>query len=202
MIRYVRAFAGAAAMAALLGFAGSAGAAPLTCSVNDAMANGEVADECARDDAIGANPSDETSFVNTNFQDGGSAFLFADKTGENSSIAGWITTVTSTGTADPYLFDYTVTVPAELIGTVVDFVLVVKQNSANTVAYLFNSVTLGINGGFNNFVLNGADRPVNGYSHASALFRTAGTTVPEPTTVLLIGSGLLGLAALRRRRKN
>jgi hypothetical protein len=194
-------------------FAGSANAAPISCNVNNAMANGSVADECVGDSAIGANPTAETTFVNTNFQDGGDPFIFVDKTGENSSVAGFVLTVTQGTTADPYLFDYTLAVPTAWVGEVVDWVLVIKQTSSITIAYLFEDVTLGIDGGFNNFYLNPAQKEVNDYSHASGLLRVAGgddclpndpdcgdDEIPEPGVLFLMGAGLLGLGLARRRK--
>lgn len=193
----------AAALAVSM-FAGNANAASISCNVNDAMANGEVADECVGDNAIGANPADETTFVNTNFQDGGDPFIFVDKTGEASTLDGFILTVTEGETADPYLFDYTLEVPDEWIGEVVDWVLLIKQASDSTVAYLFEDVTLGIEGGFNNFYINNGGRTVNDYSHASGLLREGGGTpplqIPEPGMLLLVGAGLVGLGLARRRK--
>ena len=194
----VRAFAGAAALAALLAVAGGASAAPITCDVANAMANGDTADQCAGDDAIAANPTAETNFVNGAF--GGTAFTFADKTSDSSAVAGWTINVTQGSTADPYLFDYTVSVPAALVGTVVDFVLVIKQASDSTIAYLFSGVTLGIEGGYNSFWINPRGKEVNDFSHASALFRTTTNQVPEPGTLALLGLGLAGIALVRRRR--
>lgn len=184
-------------------FAGTANAAAISCNVNDAMANTQIADECVGDNAIGANKTAETAFVNTNFQDGGDPFIFVDKTGENSQLAGFVLTVTSNDTT-PYLFDYTLAVPDAWMGEVVDWVLVIKQGSNSTVAYLFEDVTLGIMGGFNSFTLNGAGKKINDFSHASGLLREAGggddDQIPEPGVLFLMGAGLLGLGLSRRRK--
>jgi hypothetical protein len=181
--------------------AGAASAAPIDCYIDDANANGSYADQCAGDDAIGANPSDETTFVNGAF--GGSAFTFVDKTGEASSVAGFVLNVTMDETPDQpdlYHFLYTLTVPAAYVGTVVDWVLVIKQANNSTIAYLFNAVTLGIDGGFNSFWINPSGKEVSDYSHASGLIRESTVTVPEPGTLVLTGLGLLLAGALRRRR--
>lgn len=185
-------------------FVSGANAAAISCNVNDASANGAVADECAGDNAIGANPNDETAFVNTNFQDGGDPFLFVDKTGEASTLADFVLTVTSDDST-PYLFDYTLEVPIAWIGEVVDWVLVIKQASNSTTAYLFEDVTLGIEGGFNSFWINPAGKTVNDYSHASGLLRVADggggdDEIPEPGVLFLMGAGLLGLGLARRRK--
>jgi hypothetical protein len=182
----------------LLAFAGNASATPITCSVLNADANGANATACAGDNAIGANPSDETTFVNGAFA--GDDFTFVDKTGEASSLAGFVLTVTADATPDPYKFLYTLTVPDSYVGTIVDWVLVVKQASSSTIAYLFDDVTLGIEGGYNSFWLNPSEKLVNDFSHASGLLRTTATRVPEPGTMGLLGAGLLAFGWMRRRK--
>jgi hypothetical protein len=181
------------------GLAGGAVASPITCDVSDATANGAIADECAGDTGVGANTSDEAAFVNSEF--GGSPFTFVDKTGEASSVAGFVLSVETGGDSDPFKFLYKLTVPDSYVGTVIDWVLVIKQGSNSTLAYLFESVTLGIDGGFNNFWLNPSGKAVNDFSHASGLIRTTTVPVPEPATLTLVVLGLMltGVSGLRRR---
>lgn len=201
----VKAFASVLAFSFAMAFGASAFAAPIPCSTDNASANGSTADECVGDDAIGANPVAETSFVNANFQDGGDPFVFVDKTGEDSAVDGFVLSVTP-GDDTPYHFFFTLTVPDEFVGTIADFALVIKQGTDSTIAYLFNAVTLGIDGGFNNFWLNPQGQTVNDFSHASALLRvTDGPVIPpeqipEPGILLLVGAGLMGLGLARRRR--
>jgi hypothetical protein len=195
----------ALAFGVAMGLGASAYAAPIACSTDDASANGNTADECVGDDAIGANKAAETSFVNTNFQDGGDPFVFVDRTGDPSTVDGFVLTVTE-GDEDPYLFFYTLAVPDEFVGTIADFSLVIKQASNSTIAYLFNAVTLGIEGGFNNFWVNPQGMTVNDFSHASGLLRVTDgpdippEEIPEPGLLFLMGAGLLGLGMARRRK--
>jgi hypothetical protein len=193
----------AVAAVALLSAVDDASAIPITCNVLNASANGSYADACAGDDAIAANPGAETTFVNTSFA--GDDFLFVDRTGDASSVAGFVLNVSSDPTPDApdlYRFLYTLTVPNEYVGTVVDWALVIKQASDSTIAYLFNDVTLGIDGGYNSFWLNPAGKWTNDFSHASGLIRVSPVQVPEPGTLplMLVGLILAVAGTLRRRR--
>lgn len=206
--RKVRYTLGVLALLAWAGMPQVAGAASIACDINDASANGEIADECAGDDSIGADPASEKGFVNSQFQDGGDPFQSvarwdADENAADNDgmdLSGFLLTVTEGDEEDAYLFSYILTVPAEFVGTVVDWVLVIKQANNSTIAYLFEDVTLGIDGGFNNFWLNPQGREVNDYSHATGFIRGDEPQLPEPTTLALLGLGLLGLGAVRRRR--
>jgi hypothetical protein len=197
----IKLFVSALAFGVAMGLGASAYATPIACNTADAMANGSTADACVGDNAIGASQAAETGFVNTNFQDGGDPFLFVDKTGEASAVDGFVLTVTA-GDDNPYHFFYSLAVPDDWVGVVVDWVLVIKQASNSTIAYLFEDVTLGIDGGFNNFWVNGSGRTVNVFSHASGLLRVADDVppeqIPEPGLLFLMGAGLLGLGLARR----
>jgi hypothetical protein len=187
-------------------YVGGAQAAAISCDTQDAMANAKYADQCAGDDNVGANPTNETTFVNNSLTGLGTAddFFFVDKTGD-TGLAGFTLTVTESQDENgEFLFLYTLAVPTSYVGTMADWVLGVKQASDSFIAYLFKDVTLGIEGGFNSFYINPAGKTVNDYSHASGFLRTSGggddDVIPEPGVLFLMGAGLLGLGMARRRK--
>lgn len=175
------------------------------------MANGSYADQCVGDDNI-IPPSDagELAFINGSFTTLGTTddFFLADKS-DGGATNGFLLTVTedpSPDAPDNYLFLYTLAVPDEYVGLTADWVLAVKQASDSYIAYLFNDLTLGIEGGFNSFTLNGNGRVVNDYSHVTGFLRITGEDpppperVPEPGMLFLMGAGLAGLGLARRRK--
>lgn len=189
--------------AILLSFVQSAAAVPVPCVLTDATANGEFANACAGSNTNIANPSDATSFVNGSW--GGtpeSDFTFVDKTGDSSAVAGFVLTVNeSTNSSGDYLFEYKLDVPQNYVGTVVDWVLGIKQSNNSYITYRFDNVTLGINGEFDSFWYNPNEKQVNDFSHAAGFIRVVSTEVPEPGTLALLGLGLTGLVIARRRQK-
>lgn len=189
----------ALATASLLGLSSSAFATSVTCDIVNASANGSNADACIGGlSGIGANPTAELAAVNSGF--GGDPFTYVDKTGD-TGLPGFELTVTQGSASDPFLFSYTLKVPTDYAGRVVDWVLGIKQANDSFTAYLFENVTLGIEGGFNSFWLNPGSKLVNDYSHATGFIRPADTQVPEPISLSLLGIGLLGVGAVRRLRK-
>jgi len=78
--------------------------------------------------------------------------------------------------------------------------LFVKDGNQNPAWYLFNLTATGLNwNGTDTLNLSGFWPQQGAISHVS-LFGGSSTAVPEPATLSLLGMGLLGFAAVQRRR--
>lgn len=193
--------AGSLLMAASL----TAQAGPVACTnggANDthsASANGAYADACHYyGDSNIANPTDITNLTNS-IWGGSDPFTYVGKNGEAGDISGFELVVS--GSDDEFKNLYQLIVPDAWAGTTVDWVLGVKQSSNSYMSYLFEDVTLGIDGGFNNFWLNPKGKEVNDYSFSAGFIRVVDVPVPEPGSIALLGLGLIGLRFARQRSK-
>lgn len=203
--------AGWLAAAALLAFSQMSSAAPIVCGLNstyDATANGAYADDC---DFTPSNiASDGAVLTHTNSLWGGmdGDFTYVGRYEKDGGISlpgddGFMLTVGS-GSGD-FEFSYQLVVPETWVGTKVDWVLGIKEANDSYMSYLFKDVTLGIDGGFNNFRLapgGGPNGPNinNDYSFVAGFIREV-ATVPEAGTFLLMLTGLLGLGFARRQTR-
>lgn len=211
--------------------AGSLSAATIDCDVTQAAANNEVADSCR---ATGTNlpgPTNETDFVNTNFQGvDEDPFVYTAKwnvTNEEDesfkgaqefalegfglvvTLDGYEVTDVDDNVLYTYTFFYALSVPDDLDGIENDFVLGVKQ-ATSFFAYLFEGTTLPVEGGFNSFTVSSGEQiSANDFSHVTVFLRdsddgllNSDIDLPEPATFALFGGGLLALGwAMRRRNR-
>ncbi|WP_157960391.1 PEP-CTERM sorting domain-containing protein [Marinimicrobium alkaliphilum] len=204
------------AAATLLAFSQLSSASPISCgplhTTESATANGAYADDCHFETGLSDN-GDDTVLAHLNALSWADDGMFSyigryEKDPESFKSPeppnydpGF--TLTVAPSSDGFAYSYQLVVPEAWIGTKVDWVLGVKQASDSYMSYLFKDVTLGIEGGFNNFWVNSkGNNPnptqENKYSYAAGFIREV-ATVPETSTFLLMLTGLLGLAATRRR---
>ena len=141
---------------------------------------------------------------------GSGPFTLLDKTDKTGVAFGGITFVLTAqqNTAGAYTGQYTLgwsggTIPPTKW---FDFAFAIKAGSEQFNVYLFDDIPLygtpGLYGGeYHITFLNGGGQIPN-LSHLSVYGRTGTAVVPEPATMLLFGTGLAGMAAVARRRKN
>lgn len=193
-----------AAGIALLSMAKLSYAIPIVCGENNtesAMANGAYADDCNYEPSSVSSSADLLMHTN-DLWGGEDAFTYIGKyengTGsEAGDMAGFTLTVFEGD--DEFKYGYQLTVSDAWNGKTVDWVLGVKQGSNSYMSYLFEDVTLGIEGGYNNFWISGGGKEVNDYSFIAGFIREVTVRVPEPGTLSLLTAGLLGLYISRRR---
>lgn len=193
---------GMALVAFTLGSA-SVVAVPMDCgdgvnTTESAKANGAYANDCRYTSDGIANGDDITNYVNGVWGDG---FNYIGKHNEAGDLPGFTLTVVESEDESGFKYTYSLDVPDAWVGQTVDWVLGIKQSSNSYVTYLFEDVTLGIDGLFNNFWLNPKGKTVNDFSFASGFIRSTAVSVPEPGTLALLGLGILGLAGARVKRR-
>lgn len=189
---------------ALLSMAKLSYAIPVVCGENtteSATANGAYAEDCNYETSSVSSSAD--LLIHTNDLWGSeNAFTYIGKyengTGsEAGDLAGFTLTVFEGD--DEFQFGYQLAVSDAWTGKTVDWVLGVKQGSNSYMSYLFEDVTLGIEGGYNNLWKNGSGKEVNDYSFIAGFIRDVTVQVPEPGTLSLLAAGILGLYVNRRR---
>lgn len=194
--RLITTQAALAAVALLFTGAANAALSTVVCSSETpgAEANGFDPSACASgtldDNAIDT----ETFAINDMFQMDGEPFIFVGKYDKESGVDGTAEGYTLTVGDAEEPWDYAFQLLSDFTGDSVDFALLVKQpedgnDSVKSVAYLWNDLTLDIDGFFNSFK--------GDYSHVTGFIRNV-DYVPEPGTLMLLGIGLIGIVAARK----
>ena len=150
--------------------------------------------------ASSINPSD----FNEIFMLGGSDFVYLDKTGDASAAAFGYTFIVSAENKPAGQF--TLSWDGQPLPTNFDLVFALKSGQEVYPLYFFDDFYLAnapknTTGQFEvtfNFNKKGVPQDLS----FMAVYGRPGAPIPEPGTMLLFGTGLAGLAAVGRRRKN
>lgn len=180
----------------------------VTCAWDDVTLGGNSADACAGwTSGVGANTTDEGNYVAGSFTDGPWTFLAKDEGAPDSGMfAGLEFTLTAnTGSeTGSWTLSWIDPAPYETFPILLDFAVLMKSGQG-AAAYLFEdfSIASAPGGSTGDWEIKWTNKNghAQGLSHFSLFVREDGTPVPEPATMLLFGSGLVGLAGYARRRK-